>query len=90
LKVIGVLLFSFLISCKVALEKLKKIFKRLLAKPTCTVSESPQAILILSAVAGLSNRKYPERELSFLADATAFLIAKKALDDKNKGGSPTA
>jgi len=28
--------------------------------------------------------------LSFLADATAFLIAKKALDDKNKGGSPTA
>lgn len=55
---------------------------------TISVNLSPQAIRILSGVAGLFNIKVPDKPLSILADDKASFMAKNTEDPKKRPGSP--
>ena len=55
---------------------------------TLLVKRSGHAILIRSAIAGLSSRNVPACPSSALAARIASLIAKKTEDPRNRGGSP--
>jgi hypothetical protein len=55
---------------------------------TLAVIWSAHARRIRSTVAGESSLNRPSSPVSFLADAIAFLIAKKMEEARNKEGSP--
>lgn len=57
---------------------------------TFVVRWSSQAMRMRSAVAGESKRNRPDKPDSILAKEIASLMAKKTLEARNKGGSPTA